>query len=1093
MVNTCDCSQIKSILNETVNFSGEERNQSTIHQRHGYSRTRGAYSLTVDRLPSDSEDYQSFDFDPGKIAAVAEGAMLRGSLDSALVHGDYDDEAVVDEQKNLQFSQRVVLNTDPSQELVALPQVREMLEVILQYFESPAVIEACQRSQAVGILRGRLLTSLFHLNFKPEISEKNVPEYHFLETNYPYDPVYDHPFPKRPSLEVLDEAMRLAVLLEKHAEELFEGFEVEEQKSRALDIISEIRSFEPFEEFRRLLEIDRPRLQEVPVCISREEMKAVPVDSYFTMRKRLVDHGEVASFPEFADAVQQSLVSLYSDEISEMAAENPIFKDLVDDAVEELTIVSGPEGEPTFTQKGFYAHYPYRRTICAIRQAVAVFEMKERLRYPEGNNWYEVEESWNPQEGEKEPKLLPLYHFNRYKYQEFGLLANPNVIILPWFGDATMEDLIRLRPVPISLVGVTPETIRADRHYNSPLDFWYHDLNHIRRMWGYDKRRIQGQGLTSWRQLELDMRLRQSFLEDLLEKTNPEDPDITLEEKQIRVLERFIIFETVHETALSASRESLLNDLLRGPATRQPFEVQIQGEEYFKEKNRQFDGNLKSGADVLELGFANPTTIEYFFDRAPGFLSNVYNKLAWGFYESVFVERKDPDIVRYRTPERFADATISLFHKLGFPHERIPAKEVLIEEIMDRSGQPELYNYFALHEEEDLSEEIRAQLGRGSAQDILRPEILAARELKAQNSGLTPVEIAQRVMTTGEHKEIIKWMSEDLERYQANFDEYFNAKLERSSSRSFVNAEDFINQFVGRERGKLLKTECTEEELSTLEKGGTLYVDTWDVPFFNTATQTREEALENIIETVRLFKSIDLDSDISMYQFAELLARYARPEFNDVRRYKLQLFPTDESIRMYGNERSDAKAIGDRYPDEAFIVTNQELSLDDLSFTFGRRIHYLGLIPQSETIRADGRVFVGTCDFLEHDESHGYFNLHPSVPGEAEEWVHIHEDFRSIQAQISDPKKRLMNSLIYFHFTHESAYKTLIPDEEGNAPDPEAYKNEFDIIIERMETENDYDFFKLPENFGEDYLPLLQESFEEITTFFKGCIERVQV
>lgn len=44
-----------------------------------------------------------------------------------------------------------------------------------------------------------------------------------------------------------------------------------------------------------------------------------------------------------------------------------------------------------------------------------------------------------------------------------------------------------------------------------------------------------------------------------------------------------------------------------------------------------------------------------------------------------------------------------------------------------------------------------------------------------------------------------------------------------------------------------------------------------------------------------------------------------------------------------------------------------------------------------------------------------------------------------------------------------------------------------------MSIKNDYDFFKQPEYFGEDFLPLLTESFKEISEFFKNCLEKLKL
>ncbi|MES2199785.1 MAG: hypothetical protein V4489_06420 [Chlamydiota bacterium] len=984
------------------------------------------------------------------------------------------------------------LSTMSEEGLQPLPSAKKKLENILTYLNSPGIVKASEKSLAFKIIRCRLLTSLFHLNFEPEIVEKNKPTYSFIKSTYPYDPVYKEPFPKIPSLEAIEEAIRFATHIAENSEILFDQADVNNQNVAVNKLIEDLTTYSPYKLFTTQLSSHTFGPDHAPKEITKNRMIKEPVDSYFSLRQRLKEYGETASFPEFTHAVSESLKDLHSDEIEKLARKDPIFKNEVDDAIAELEKVMQNKGEAIALQAAFNAPYPYKRTLKALERAVEVFDLKERIKYPESNNWHEVEESWYPEKGEKHPKILPLYHFNRYKYQQFGLLSNSDVVLIPWHGDATAEDLIRLRPVPIGMIGVIPNTIRADRHHNTPLDFWYHDINHIRRMWGYDKQIIQAKQLNSFETLQNDMKTRQSFLEDLLKKTDPNALGLTEEHKQVRQLERFIIFETFHETALSGTKESLLNDLTRGPATHQPFEVQVQGTEYFKELNRRFDGNLKSGADALEMSFSKPTKIQYFFDRAPGFLNNIYNKLAFGFYDSVFEERNIEENSKYRTPEYLAQAAINIFRYLKCPEEQIPPMSVLIDGINDRSGQPELYNYFALRKEDDQSAVGKSLIEKIDNANLIRPEIRDARALKMEHPEMTPVEIAQKVMISKDNKEIITWMLASLESYDEHFDQFFDAKLKKTEPHKFTDSHDYINRFIGNEKGKLLITQPSTDELKALETGGTLYTDTWAVPFFNTATQTKEEARAGVKNALNTFKGTDLTADISMHRFINLMALYARPEFDDVARCKIQIFPSESNLKKYGKERNDAKTVGDHFPDEAFIINTKEPSLDDLSFTFGLKIHFVQIISHSETIGADNRLFVGARDFLEHNFSHGYFSLELPIPGDPEDWTKIHEEFRLMQAKIPNTKQRLMNSLVYFHLTHESGYKQMIPDARGNPPKPDAYKKELAVIKERIETANDFDWIKKTENIGEDYGPLLEKSFETVTIFFKKHLDDIQ-
>lgn len=969
-------------------------------------------------------------------------------------------------------------NSLVSEELNPLPSAKVKLEKILTYLNSSQVENTCKKYFSLELLRQRLKTSILQLNFQPEIIEKNKPNYKFLDSSYPYEPVFYEPFPARPSFEVIYEAMQFA--------HVYSSL-VEDAKSDQL--IEDLSSYGPYRVFIQSLN-STPQAQTLPKVIEKKEIIEDPITAYFEFKERLEKYGETASFPEFADPVSKCLKEL------DLLKKQHMGKDLIfileiDHAIEQLLQVERSFGPATEIHAAFNSPFPYRRVIASLEKAVEVFDMSERLKYSETTDWFEVEESWYPADEEQSPKLLPLYHYNRYKYQQFGLLANPEVIIFPWFGDAELEDLIRLRTVPIGLVGITSSTIRADRHHNTPLDFWYHDINHVRRMWGYDKKLITQNDLYNSNDLKNHMIKRQNFLADLLEKSDPNAFGLSEEERQIRILERYIIFETFHETALSATKESLLNDLTRNSSASQPFEVQIQRDDYLKELNRQFDGNLKSGTNFLNEDLSEPIKIQYFFDRAPGFLSNVYNKIAFGFHAAVFEDRLVMENLKYRTPEYLAKAAINVFKHVDYPIEKIPSISTLIEEINDRAGQPELYNYFALRPEDDLTQHVRSKIHKKDSFH-LNHEIKTARALYQKNPALSPSEIASQVVIVDkDYQEIFRWMQENLEEYLDNFDAIFDEKLNRSLQHPFANADDYIQQFIGNEKNKLISTTPSEQEKQMLNKGGTLYVDTWAVPFFNTTTQTREEARNGIKKAVATFRNLNLNN-MSLYTFTELASLYSRPEFNDVRRYKIKIFPSEFEMALFSNERNDAKTIGDHFPNESFIFTNKELSLDELSFTFGQNIHYLGLVSHSDTMKADTRVFVGPADFYEHDFAHGYFSLELPVPGTPQQWNKIHEEFRLIQAKIPGDKEKLMNSLVYFHFTHESGYKGILVDDKGGIPLEDAYKKELEVIISRIETLNDYDWIKKTEFIGEDYEQLLVKSFINIGKFFDSHLKSIQ-
>lgn len=552
-------------------------------------------------------------------------------------------------------------------ELAPFPEAKPVLLELADVIDSHSLKTAISNSRTLQMMRERVRTSLFHLNFKFDI----------VDENYPYDAPFEEPFPFRPTLEALTEAESFLEIVESAT-----GFKA--------DVKMKIEGFPYFRTLKALF--PALKAQGDVAAISREVVAKTPVDSYISFLKRKDLFGEVASFPEFEPAVKGLLTDLQSDEVEGFKVQDPAFANYVDKAIQELSSISqksGGNGGRLYSQ--FNAAFPYRQTIQAIERAVLVLDTRERLKYPEGINWHDVEISWYHGNN---PKLLALYHFNRYKYQLAGLLAEHEEILLPLWGGVSTEYLIRTRVAPLGLLEIAGTTERLDRHHNSPSDSLYHDGNHNRRMLGYDKRKAKKLGATSRDQRIAIYRAQESFIDGLLGQLELA-LNLSEEELETRKQARMLIFETLHETALTPDPESMLDDLLRKPATPQPFEVQTQVPISNLEDIRTFDGNLKSGADQLSLNLNQPTTIRYFYDRAPGFLANVDNKLRWGFFDSVFKMQKYITRAKFRTPRRLAIAATRLFEILGHP---APPMEELVSQMTDHSGQQELWNYYGVRE-----------------------------------------------------------------------------------------------------------------------------------------------------------------------------------------------------------------------------------------------------------------------------------------------------------------------------------------------------------------------------------------------------------
>ncbi len=297
----------------------------------------------------------------------------------------------------------------------------------------------------------------------------------------------------------------------------------------------------------------------------------------------------------------------------------------------------------------------------------------------------------------------------------FDILSNPEVIIWPTSHALGFQELIRVRSVLIGFVGVETKTIRVDRHYQTPIDFWYHDINHVRRMMGYIFKLLKERNARTDAEKFAVYREVDELVENILEKvklpSKPNKPSQFVNsaeenefngkledwnnEAALRRLVRIILFEIVHESALAGDKKSILQDLLRGPETPQPFEYHslknggvgegIQSLEQLRTEN----GNLDSGAKKMRQAKGDgPVNVIYMNDRSLSLLSNVMNKIMHGFYDATNDPKSYIVPLEYRTPVNVAIAAEQLFSIMG---EKAPPREVLMDYILSRKGSPEKY------------------------------------------------------------------------------------------------------------------------------------------------------------------------------------------------------------------------------------------------------------------------------------------------------------------------------------------------------------------------------------------------------------------
>jgi hypothetical protein len=89
-------------------------------------------------------------------------------------------------------------------ELTALPEAQSLMIEIAHIIDSPALKEAVAGNRTLQMLRERVRTSLYHVNFKFEV----------VVEDYPYDPPFKDAFPFRPTLEAMDEVSHFLNLVQ---------------------------------------------------------------------------------------------------------------------------------------------------------------------------------------------------------------------------------------------------------------------------------------------------------------------------------------------------------------------------------------------------------------------------------------------------------------------------------------------------------------------------------------------------------------------------------------------------------------------------------------------------------------------------------------------------------------------------------------------------------------------------------------------------------------------------------------------------------------------------------------------------------------
>lgn len=395
-----------------------------------------------------------------------------------------------------------------------------------------------------------------------------------------------------------------------------------------------------------------------------------PIASYQEFSDRIAEYGQMAPFPEFKEVVEFLLQELNTEYVHSILSKH---KALLLELNEVKTFLfhlnlsfSVDEGIEYPYAIPFEAPYPYRPTIDAIEAAVRFLDKINRL--------------------DETNRAVKLYHFDRYCYHRHALVTNTDVIVFPTHRELTMHDFIKTRSVPVEFVGVVSKTIRVDGHHQSPLDFWYHDFNHARRLYAYILKRIQALKLTTASEKMEYYKQVNAFVVDVIVKNFLETKESDEESQAIQDLAVLIIFEVVHETAVTLEKEELIKDILRGNGP-QPFEYIHDGTVHNPEDLRTPVGNLESGASKNNSN--QMSHVRYFLDDTSiGLLANVFRKLNHFYYDTTEEVGANLLEAKYRSPEFVVKGVRKIFEVIGYTET--VSDEVLLDLILNTEGTKEV-------------------------------------------------------------------------------------------------------------------------------------------------------------------------------------------------------------------------------------------------------------------------------------------------------------------------------------------------------------------------------------------------------------------
>jgi len=292
-----------------------------------------------------------------------------------------------------------------------------------------------------------------------------------------------------------------------------------------------------------------------------------PLAVYDEFNKRRTEGGMEALFPEFGATLKTLYYDLVNKQQVLAACDlSPATSKMRDRVIRN---VQDKIDEGTFG---------YTSTLDLIEDTVAFFDVVARVN---------------------EPDSPPIYHTKRFEYDWHTLPREDDYFVLPSTAGLTAFDLLKVRGVPIGIVGASTDTLTVDGRPQTPYEFFHHDVNHTRRLYEELLLGAEREGVSMRKYCEDATKL---IHETLLPAVDLEGIAAG-EEWDRRVAMRMILFEILHEDAYDPTRDTIADAIMRTPGERMPFEAT--------------DG----------------TVVEHFMGERATVLAHVFRKLSGNFFD----------------------------------------------------------------------------------------------------------------------------------------------------------------------------------------------------------------------------------------------------------------------------------------------------------------------------------------------------------------------------------------------------------------------------------------------------------------------------